>query len=231
MNWLIVVAGGRGERTKLGFNKIFVRLNNFPLIYWTLKNFEKSDAIDQIIISARQKDIKKIKAIITKYQFKKIKDIIEAGNSRQDSTFIVLKTLKSKMKNNDLVGVHNAVNPFITQKEIKKVYLGAKQYGAALLAFPAKDTVKISEEDGLVDHTPLRQYCWYAQTPQVATFGNLWKAFSKANKQHFEGTDDTQLLERIGIKSKVVPCSYQNIKITFPEDLMVAKQILKNFHV
>jgi len=231
MNWLIVVAGGKGERTGLGFNKIFAKLNNFPLIYWTLKIFEENKIIDNIVISARKKDIKKIKTIIAKYKFKKIKEIIEAGNSRQDSTFAVLKLLRSKMKKDDFVGIHNAVNPFVTQGEIEKVYANAKKYGAALLAYPAKDTVKIASKNGLVDETPLRENCWYAQTPQVVSFANLWSAFLKANKQHFVGTDDTQLLERIGIKPKVVPCSYQNIKITFPEDLIVAKQILKKFHV
>ncbi len=231
MNWLIVVAGGRGERTKLGFNKIFARLNDSPLIYWTLKTFEKSKTIDNTVISARREDIKKLETIITKYKFKKTKEIIEAGNSRQDSTFKVLKLLKSKMKEDDLVGIHNAVNPFVTQSEIKEVYANAQKYGAALLAQPAKDTVKITGNNRLVEKTPMREKCWYAQTPQVATFANLWMAFIKADNQKFVGTDDTQLLERAGIRVKVIPCSYQNIKITFPEDLIVAKQILKNFHV
>ena len=229
MNWLVVVAGGKGERTKLGFNKIFAKLNNFPLIYWTLKTFEKSKIVDNVVISARRKDIKKIETIIAKHKFKKIKEIIEAGNSRQGSTFKVLKLLKSKIKTNDLVGIHNAVNPFVTQGEIEKVYANAKVYGAALLAYPAKDTVKITGKNNLVEKTPLREKCWYAQTPQVASFANLWKAFLQADDQKFVGTDDTQLLERVGVKAKIVPCSYQNIKVTFPEDLLVAGQILKTF--
>lgn len=231
MNWLIIVAGGKGERTRLGFNKIFAKLSNFPIILWTLKTFEKSKTIDNIVISARREDIKKINRIIIKYKLKKIKGIIEAGNSRQGSTFKVLKLLKSKIKTNDLVGVHNAVNPFVAQEEIKKVYADAKKYGAALLAYPAKDTVKIAGKDELAEETPLREKCWYAQTPQVASLANLWKAFLKAESQKFVGTDDTQLLERIGVRVKIVECSYQNIKITFPEDLLVAKQILKNFNV
>lgn len=230
MNWLIIVAGGSGERMNLSFNKIFASLSNFPLLFWTLKIFEKNKTIDKIVISAREKDIKKISEVIKKYKFKKITDIIKSTSSRQDSTFAVLKTLRSKIAKNDLIGVHNAVNPFVTQAEIEEVYLNAKKYGAALLAYPAKDTVKISNTAGLVEKTPLRQKCWYAQTPQVAKFANLWKAFLDADKKHFAGTDDTQLLERIGIKSKIVPCSYQNIKITFSQDLLLAKQILKSFY-
>jgi len=229
MNWLIVVAGGKGQRTNLNFNKIFAGLNKFPLLYWTLKRFENSKTINNIVISARKEDINRIKAIISKYKFNKIKNIIYAKDSRQNSTFEVLKLLKSKMKNNDLVGIHNAVNPFVTQDEIEKVYKAAQKWGASLLAYPAKDTVKITGKDEFVAETPLREKCWYAQTPQVSTFNNLWKAFTKAASQNFVGTDDAQLLERIGVKVKIVPCSYQNFKITFPQDLLIAEQILKKF--
>lgn len=229
MNWLIIVAGGKGERMDLGFNKVFARLGNFPLLYWTLWAFEKSEVIDKIIISASEKDIKKIKAIIKKYQFKKTKELIRASLSRQESTFAVLAAIKSKMKKDDLVGVHNAVNPFVTEDEIRKVYTSAKLYGASLLAQAAKDTVKITNDKGLVDKTPPRHYSWYAQTPQVATFANLWRAFLAAKSESFVGTDDAQLLERIGIKPKIVSCSHQNIKITFPEDLIIAKHILKTW--
>lgn len=229
MNWLIVVAGGRGERANLGFNKVFARLGNFPLLYWTLGAFEKSSVIDNIIVSASQKDIKKIKRLVKKYQFKKTRDIVPASSSRQESTFAVLAAIKSKMKKDDLVGVHNAVNPFVTQEEIRKVYSSAKLHGASLLAQAARDTVKITNDRGLVDKTPLRHYSWYAQTPQVATFANLWGAFLAAQRENFAGTDDAQLLERIGIKPKIIPCSHQNIKITFPEDLITAKHILKTW--
>ncbi|PIQ72402.1 hypothetical protein COY13_04370 [Candidatus Roizmanbacteria bacterium CG_4_10_14_0_2_um_filter_36_35] len=229
MNYLIITAGGKGERIKLKENKIFADLNNQPLIYWTLKIFEDNQIVDKIILSARKEDIKKINIIIKKHQFKKIMAIIEASNLRQESTFKVLKWLKSKTDKKDLVGVHNAVNLFVSDKEIKEVYKAAKEYKAALLAYQAKDTVKISNKKNIVEFTPLRKFSWYAQTPQVANFGDLWKAFIKADKDKFISTDDTQLLERIGIKAKIVPCSYLNFKITFPEDLILAKEVLKVF--
>src|SRR3989338_7743068 len=229
MNWLIVVAGGKGERMDLGVNKIFAKIGNLPILYWTLLAFEKSKIIDRIIISAGEKDMKKIETLIKKYKFKKVKQLITASNSRQESTFDVLKEYVSKMKKSDLVGIHNAVNPFVSQEEIKKVYLTAKRFGAALLAQPAKDTVKITNDQWLVTQTPLRQHSWYAQTPQVAKFGKLYQAHLEARKNKFLGTDDAQLLERIGIKPKIVPCSNQNFKITFPEDLAMAPQILKTW--
>jgi len=229
MNYLIIAAGGNGKRIGLNQNKIFAVLNNQPLIYWTLKIFENNQIIDKIIISARKEDIKKINAIIKKHQFKKILTVIEANNLRQGSTFKALKWLKLKADKKDLVGIHNAVNPFVSEKEISQVYNAAKEYKAALLACFAKDTVKISNEENIVEFTPRRLFSWYAQTPQVANFGDLWEAFVKAEKDKFIGTDDTQLLERIGIKARIVPCSYLNFKITYPEDLIMAREVLKVF--
>jgi len=229
MNWLIVVAGGQGNRMKLGRNKIFAKIGKLPVICWTLKAFEKSRFIDNIVISAASEDITKIKAIIKKYKFKKVLEIVGAKNSRQESTLAVLETFKAKMKGGDLVGVHNAVNPFIKQEEIAEVFRAAKLFKTALLAQAARDTVKITNEKGLVYETPMRQYSWYAQTPQVANFENLYKAHRQAHEDKFVGTDDAQLLERIGVKPKIVPCSNRNFKITFPEDLILASEVLKTW--
>ncbi|MBI2327584.1 2-C-methyl-D-erythritol 4-phosphate cytidylyltransferase [Candidatus Curtissbacteria bacterium] len=229
MNWLIVVAGGRGERMDLGFNKVFAKLGNLPLLYWTLLAFEKSKVIDNIIVSASEDDLKKIKEIVKKYKFGKVKEVVKASDSRQNSTLAILKALKPRMRRGDLVGVHNGVNPFVREDEIRKVYENASVYGAALLAQAAKDTIKIVDKRGLVAKTPPRQYSWYAQTPQVATFANLWKAYLAAEAENFIGTDDAQLLERIGIKPKIVPCSNQNFKITFKEDLVMARHVLQNW--
>lgn len=228
-NWLIIVAGGKGERAKLGFNKIFAKLGKHPLIYWTLLAFEKNKNIDNIIISVGEHDLKKAKSVAKKYGFKKVKEFVPASASRQESTLKILAEFKGKMKNNDLVGVHNGVNPFVSQDEITDVFKSAKAFGAALLAQKARDTVKISDENGFVGMTPLRKFSWYAQTPQVATFENLLKAHVKAKKDNFIGTDDAQLLERAGIRPKIVNCSNNNFKITFKEDLMSAKNILKTW--
>ncbi|MEK7580843.1 MAG: 2-C-methyl-D-erythritol 4-phosphate cytidylyltransferase [Patescibacteria group bacterium] len=229
MNHLIIVAGGSGKRMNLGFNKIFVKLGGFPIIYWTILAFERSKTVQNIIISASEEDILKIRALVKRSGFGKVKDITVAGPTRQQSTFEILKMIKLKIKDKDLVGIHNGANPFVTAEEIKKVFLAAKKHGAALLAQPARDTVKIADADTFVESTPLRQFSWYAQTPQVATFGNLWKAFVFAERQKFTGTDDAQLLERVGIRPKIIACTNLNVKITFREDIQLAKQILKNF--
>lgn len=231
MNYLIIAAGGSGERMRHEDNKIFLKINNKEILYWTLKIFEENSIVDGIIISARICDHKKIKNIIAKNQFKKVIAIIPAGKTRQEAVSDVLDWLRTKAKKSDLVGIHNAANPFVLHQEIENVFAAARKHRAALLAHPARDTVKITngDEDYRVSHTPIRMSCWYAQTPQVAFYRDLLTAFAAAKGKNFVGTDDTQLLELIDIKARIVPCSRYNFKITFPEDLSLARKILPIF--
>ncbi|OGD62304.1 2-C-methyl-D-erythritol 4-phosphate cytidylyltransferase [Candidatus Beckwithbacteria bacterium RBG_13_42_9] len=229
-NWVIIVAGGNGERIHLGYNKVFASVAGRPILYWTLKQFQRHPKVNKIIISIKKEDKQRAKKIVLQNNFSKVVQYVNAGESRQDSTHLALKKIKKEIKEADLVGVHNAVNPFVLDTEISEVFSQAKKYQAALLARPATDTVKITNGHNLVYKTPLREKTWYAQTPQVSTFANLWQAFQKAATDKFSGTDDSQLLERIDIKSKIVPCSYLNIKITFPQDLVLAEKIIKEFY-
>lgn len=231
-NWMIVAAGGRGERMGRKINKIFLPLLGKPVIYWILKTLEESPQIEKIIITVDESDLGKLKNLLKKYRFKKVVGFVKAGETRQDSTLKALRwTKKRGAKSSDLVGVHNAVNLLVALREIKEVFLAAKKFGAALLAMPARDTVKIGDEANFVRQTPIRKFVWYAQTPQVGIFKNMLRAFLKAKKDNFQGTDDTQLLERIGVKVKIVPCSPDNFKITYPWDLILAKEILKKRNV
>lgn len=228
MNWMIVAAGGDNKRIKNNdTNKIFLSLLRKPVIFYTLKTLEEADFIDKIIITVRKKDKKKLGGLILKWQFKKVVGLIVARESRQSSTWKVLNLWKGIILERDLVGVHNAVNPLVTKKEIEAVFAAAKKHGASLLAIPARDTVKIATKNNLVRETPIRKFVWYAQTPQVAKFSLLFKAFEKAEKESFLGTDDTQLLERVGVKVKIIPCSPENFKITYPQDLFLAEKILR----
>lgn len=231
-NWVIVAAGGRGERMERKINKIFLPLLRRPVICWALKTLEESPQIEKIIITVDESDLGKLKNLLKKYQFKKIVGFIRAGENRQNSTLKALEWMgENKARENDLVGVHNAVNPLVTEKEIENVFQAAQKFGGALLACPARDTVKISSAANFVRQTPVRKSVWYAQTPQVGRFKDMLRAFLKAEKDNFQGTDDTQLLERIGVKVKIVPCSPENFKITYPWDLILAKTILKRRNV
>jgi 2-C-methyl-D-erythritol 4-phosphate cytidylyltransferase len=229
MNYLIIAAGGSGERMMSEDNKIFLKIKNKEIIYWTLKSFEENPTVDSIIISARVNDQERIRDIIEINNIKKVMAVVSAGESRQETVLNALEWLKTKAKEDDLIGIHNAANPFVLSKEIKDVFAAAKEHRAALLVHPARDTVKITNENNLVVDTPMRKTCWYAQTPQVAFYNDLLAAFAAAQNKNFVGTDDTQLLEMIGIKPKVVPCSRYNFKITFPEDLILAEKLLPIF--
>lgn len=231
-NWVIVAAGGRGERMRKKINKVFLPLLRKPVILWTLKTLEESPIIKKILITVAEADLGKLKKMLKKYQFKKIVGFVKARESRQDSTLKVLQWMrKNRAKDDDLVGVHNAVNPLVTVDEIENVFSAAKKFGAALLAMPARDTVKIADNSGFVAQTPARKSVWYAQTPQVGRFKDMLEAFLKAEKNNFQGTDDTQLLERVGVKVKTVPCSPENFKITYNWDLILAKAILEKRNV
>jgi len=227
-NIIIVAAGGNGRRMRNKVNKIFFHLRGIPIIFYTLKTLEKSPVIDEILITVRKENFMKIKKLIKRSGFKKIKKIIPANHSRQQSTWRALKWLEARnTAKNSLVGVHNAVNPLVKEEEIKEVFKAACRWGAALLAIQAKDTVKIVGKNSLVLKTPIRNFVWYAQTPQVARFDLLFKAFKKASQLKDWGTDDTMLLERLKIKIKIIPCSSENFKITYPLDLILAEEILK----
>lgn len=223
----MITAGGSGKRMDTSINKIFLKINNKPILYWSLKLFEDSAIIDKIIIVAKKEEFKLIKNIINKYKFKKIVDLVPSGETRPETVFNGLTWLKTKAKPSDLIGVHNAVNIFISPDEIKNVFAAAKKFKGALLAYPAKDTIKIINSDFFIENTPVRSSCWCAQTPQIANLKNLLDSYLDAFDKKIILTDECQALEHFGIKPKIVECSPLNFKITFPQDLLLAQQILK----
>ncbi len=227
-NWIVVTAGGKGSRLEAGMNKVFVPLLGEPIVCRTLKFLDDCGIVERIVITIGETDLPQLKELLEEYKFKKVVGLILAKETRQDSTLEALKWIEGQgAKPDDLVGVHNAVNLFVTNQEIENVFAAAEEFGGALLAVPAKDTVKIANEAGFVSETPVRQMVWYAQTPQVGRLGAMLDAFRQAEKDNFNGTDDTQLLERAGIRVKIVPCSPDNFKITFPSDLIMAETILR----
>jgi 2-C-methyl-D-erythritol 4-phosphate cytidylyltransferase len=228
MNWLIIVAGGSGSRMGSSLNKIFLKINGKPILYWTLSAFQNSPTIDKIVISAKESDFSQIKKIIKKYHFNKFVGFSQGGELRQDTVFNALNFIKDKVSKKDIVGVHNAANPFVSADEIKSVFLAAKKYKSALLAQPASSTIKIADQNNFVSQSPKRELCFYAQTPQVARFDILYSSYQKIFKQKLITTDDAQVLEFNGFKPKIIPCSPNNFKITYPQDLVLAKYLLKS---
>lgn len=228
MNIAIILAAGKSRRLR-GIDKIFYKIREKPLIFYTILAFEKNPRINKIILVVRKKDFRRFFALIKKYKFKKIVTVTKGGKERQDSAFNGLKTAESLgAKSGDLILFHNGANPLISQKEISDVIKAARKHKAALVAQPIKDTVKKISKEGFVLETVDRKNIYSAQTPQVIEYKLAKEAFEKAAKNNFYGTDDVSLVERIGKKVKLVPCPYRNIKATTKEDLEIIKTFLKN---
>ena len=219
MTIAIILAAGGSKRIR-GINKIFYRINGKPLIFYTIRAFEKHPQVDGIILVARESDSKKFFTLSKKYKFKKIKLVVKGGKKRQDSALNGLKAAKKLgAKSGDLVLVHNGANPLVSQDEIANVIRAAKKYKVALAAQPAKDTIKEKDKNGFVVRTVNRKNIFLAQTPQVIEYTLAKRAFEKAHREKFYGTDDVSLVERLGVKPKIVQASSKNIKVTYFEDL------------
>ena len=223
MNYAIIVAGGKGKRMRTRINKLFLLLNKEPIIWHTLKTFQECKSINKIILAARPEEKSKFQSLIRKNNFKKVIKVVDGGIERQDSAYNGLKAI-GKANNDDIILIHNAVNPFVDEATINNCINAAKKYGAAVAGFPAKDTIKVVE-DGLVRQTIDRRLVWQVQTPQAMKYFLAKKAFERAYADKFFGTDDVSLVERIGGTVRVVYCPRENIKITEPYDLDYANKV------
>ena len=229
MNIALIVAAGKGERMQRGKNKVLLKLDQYSVIYHTLRAFERHRSIAKIIIVTAQRDVKAMEKIVDQYKFGKVEAIVMGGKKRQDSVYNGLKCLRAAgTDKSDLVLIHNGGNPLVSNKDITDSIREAGKHGAAVCAQPVKDTIKKVSARGVVQKTLDRSELWAMQTPQTIRFGLALEAFAKADRDGFYGTDDVSLVERLGRRVKVVPCSAENIKITYPSDLDFARSVLKN---
>lgn len=224
-NSVIIAASGTGKRMKSAVAKQYIELNGRPILSYTIEVFDKSAAIDEIIIVCGKDDIDYVQNnIVGKYGFKKVKAVTAGGNERQDSVY---KGLKAVSPDCDTVLIHDGVRPFIEDIYIKRLIETAQEYGGCVMGVRVKDTIKICDENGNITATPDRSTLWAAQTPQCFKYDIIIKAYEKAFSDGYYGTDDSMLAERTGIKIKMVEGSYSNIKITTPDDLDLGEKILE----
>lgn len=219
----IVAAAGQGKRMGAGFNKQYLLLRNKPIVVHSLMLLQQLSIINQIILVVPNDEIQFCQEeVVLKYGISKA-IVTAGGQERQDSVFNGLQQIKDAQ----VVVVHDGARPLLTKGKMEEVVREAIDCGAAILAVPVKDTVKIVSETGVVVDTPRRSSLWAAQTPQVFKKVLLDEAYEAARKKKIAGTDDASLVERLGHPVKVVPGSYENIKVTTPEDLLLAEAILK----
>ena len=221
----IIPAGGAGKRLKAHVAKQYLFLDHMPVLVHTLKVFQKSKVIDNIILALPPDDLVSVRQeLIDKYGLTKVTTIVAGGKKRQDSVNNGLAAINGKC---DVVVIHDAVRPFVTQELIIQVVAAAKTTGAASAGVKAKDTIKETQKDNIVATTIPRQNLWLTQTPQAFKFELLKKAYKTAYDEKFYGTDDASLVERIGKKVKMIEGSYENIKITTREDILIADALMK----
>ncbi len=222
----IIPAGGAGRRIKSKKAKQYLSLDQIPILIHTLIVFERMKMIKEIILVVPENDLFYVqKELLPPYKLTKIKSVVAGGIERQDSVKNGLNEVSDKT---DIVLIHDAVRPFIHDKIISAVVSEANKTGAATVGVRSKDTIKIIKRNNLISATIPRDNVWLTQTPQAFKYKILKKAYEKAHKDKFYGTDDASLVERIGQKVKMVEGSYENIKITTPEDIIIAKALMKN---
>lgn len=217
---VIVVAAGASSRMK-GTNKQLAILGGIPVIIRTLREFENSEDISNIILVVRDEDLFEIQMLTHKYMITKISDIVCGGASRQDS---VLKGFSRLKKTDKAVLIHDGARPFVNGKIINSVVTALNEYSAVTCAVKVKDTIKEIDNNGKVIKTLKRDDLVSVQTPQGVNVEKYLSAAEKVNVADF--TDDTSIMEAAGWDVFVVEGSYKNIKITTKEDIACAEGFL-----
>ncbi|MBU2622443.1 MAG: 2-C-methyl-D-erythritol 4-phosphate cytidylyltransferase [Proteobacteria bacterium] len=224
MVYAVIVAAGKGVRMKCTTLKQYLELEGVPLLSITLKAFDKCSLIDEIILVVPSGDIGFcLEKIINPAGIQKKVTPVAGGLKRQDSVYNGLLAVDEKVST---VVIHDGVRPFVNPSSIEECIREAVLHGACILGLPVSDTLKLADGSGYIKKTLERDSVWLAQTPQAFDYSLIKKAHDRARKEGFKGTDDASLVERIGEKVKIIRGSIENIKITTPEDLAIARAIL-----
>ena len=216
----VIVAAGSASRMG-GIDKVMAPLQGEPMVLRTIRQFQDCDAIKEIVVVTREDLILPIMSLVQGLD--KVKAVVAGGASRQESVNLGLNALSEKVK---LAAVHDGARPLITWQVIDRAVRAANSYGAAAPAIPVKDTIKVVN-GGVVKETPDRKHLYAVQTPQVFDIDLLRGALKKAAEDGAEVTDDCSAVERLGMSVKIVEGDEQNLKVTTPFDLAVAKMLLE----
>ncbi len=215
-----------GKRMGAAVNKQYLLLDGRPILAKTLQLFQDAPFIDEVypIVPADEVDYCQ-REVVDRYGLDKVKRVIVGGAERQNSVLNGLRALDD-CDADDIVVIHDGVRPFVPPAVILRSVEIAMEHDSSVVAVPVKDTVKIISE-GFAVETPPRETLWLAQTPQTFRYGVIRSAHEVAEAEGFVGTDDASLLERLGDRVHVVIGDYRNIKITTPEDMLLAQAFLQ----
>ncbi len=226
MNVAIIAAAGQGTRLAGRRPKQFLELAGTPIIFHTLKAFEHCDETQEIIVVVAAEETAGFQSLAAKYDLQKIKAVVSGGATRAQSVLHGLNAVEAATA--EIIAVHDGVRPFVTPEEIARTIQAAQLEGAAILVSAPVDTVK-EVKDGLVVRTLKRGELRNALTPQCFTYKLLRQAYENVDLSDPELTDESSLVERLGVKIATVEGNSRNIKITRPEDIAVGEGILKNW--
>ena len=220
----IILAGGAGKRMGTATKKQFLLLDSKPIIVRTLQVFEECRPVDGVYLVVNQKDLPVMQEeILETYKFNKVLKLVIGGRLRQDSVKNGLEAIENPC---DIVIIHDGARPFVSPSFIEKGIFLMEMFDAVIPALPVKDTIKTVSKEGFVMKTLERDYLWNVQTPQTFKYELILKAYREGMNKKLYGYDDATFLEHMGKKVKVIEGSPYNIKITTPEDLIIAKGML-----
>lgn len=233
----VILAAGSGSRMHSAVPKQFMELEGRPLIWYSLEAVERSSIIDNCILVTGAGDIAYMRReIVEKYGFSKVSCITAGGSQRFESVARALEVLENRepSRGDGYVFIHDGARPFLTEKILEDTYAAVYAYGACVAAVPSKDTVKLADSEGYACQTPNRNSVWLVQTPQVfeermicEAYRMLMTRLSSLAEQGIEITDDAMVVETMLRRHvKLVPVSYENIKVTTPEDMKIAAALL-----
>ena len=222
---VVFPAAGQAHRMQVGLNKVFLTLAGKPMLLRTLLTFSKVPDVGELIVAVGADEVEPVTSLLGRVKGLAPWRVVEGGKERQYS---IRNGLALVSEEADIVLVHDAARPLIRRDTIEELIRVVRAEGAAIIAVPEKNTIKIAAEDGTVAATPPRSSLWQVQTPQGFRKDILMEANRKADEDGFLGTDDASLVERLGVPVRIVRGEYSNIKVTTPEDMVVAEAILRN---
>lgn len=222
---VVFPAAGQAHRMQAGLNKVFLTLAGKPMLLRTLLTFSKVPDVGELIVAVGADEVEPVKNLLSCVKGLAPWQVVEGGSERQYSIRNGLALVSAAA---DLVLVHDAARPLVRRDTIEELIRVVRAEGAAIVAVPEKNTIKIAAEDGIVASTPPRSSLWQVQTPQGFRKDILMEANRRADADGFLGTDDASLVERLGVPVHIVKGEYSNIKVTTPEDMVIAEAILRS---
>lgn len=222
MTVAVVPAAGSGTRMGGSSPKQFLLIGGIPLLARTLATLGRSRVIGGIVVVAPPSAVERTRRLIQRHRLPRVLAVVPGGRQRQESVWLGLQAVPATA---ELVVVHDGVRPFITGGLVRQVVQEAARFGAAACGLPVRETVKRAQE-GFVQATLDREGLWLVQTPQAFRRTLLSEAHEKARRDGFLGTDDAVLVERLGVKVRMVAGLVENVKVTTPEDLARARSLV-----